>query len=200
LLLDCLVSSFILGEVGEWDFGLQLDSGAVDHSLTDGSAELAKYIVARVHYKGQISLSTFGAKDQVFTLLSDHPVKQRNDILHEGYVLSLPLSVRTGNLVFWLLGDPILSVGVLEARLLLLLVLGIGCEVVDPGEFECSDQEVNAPLESLDACQFRDGALIVEMLDPALELFNSLSEHGGLDALGTVPGLFPLIEIANQRR
>ena len=106
MLLDCLVSSFILGEVGEWDLGLELDSGAGDHGPTDGSAELAKYVVARVHDKGQVGVNTFGSGDQVFMLLSDHPTKQRKDILHDGDVLSLPLSFRTSNFVFWFLRDP----------------------------------------------------------------------------------------------
>jgi hypothetical protein len=179
---------------------LEFNSRAVDHSLTDGSAELAKYVIACVHDKGQVSLSTFGAKDQIFTFLSYHPVKQRDNMLHEGDILSFSFGIRTSYLIFWLLWDPIFPVGLLETRLLLFLVLSVWCEVIYPREFECSDQEVNTSLKSLDACQFGNSALIVEMLDPALEFLNSLSEHSGLNTLRTVPLVFPFIEITDQRR
>lgn len=95
--------------------------------------------------------------------------------MHQVYVICLLLSGRACYFILRLFGDPIFSVGVLKSRCLLLLVLGIWGEVVNPGKFESSDQEVNTPLESFDACQLGDSALLIEMLDPALELPNFLA-------------------------
>lgn len=95
--------------------------------------------------------------------------------MHQVDVICLLLSGRTCHFILRLFRDPIFSVGVLESRCLLLLVLGIGGKVVNPGKFESSDQEVNTPLESFDASQLGDSALLIEMLDPALKLLNFLA-------------------------
>jgi len=100
--------------------------------------------------------------------------------------------------MLWLLWDPVFSVGVLKAGLLLLLVMSIGSEVVDPREFERSDEEIHAPLESFDAGQLWDGALVVEVLDPAFEIGNFLSQLFRFDHGSTLPGSFPLVKVADQ--
>lgn len=137
--MDGLVRGLILSEIRQGDLGLEFHSRSIDHSLAHGSTELAKNIVAGVDYEGQVGSATFRAKDEVFALLGDHPVEQRNNYLHEVYVFALSLGVGTCNLVLWLLRDPVFPVGVLEARLLLLLILSIRSKVVYPREFECTN-------------------------------------------------------------
>jgi len=159
---------------------------------------LAEDIVARVNNKGQISLSTFRAKDEVITLLSDHPVEYREDSLHQVDVISLRFGVRTHKLVLRLLWDPVFPVGALEAGLLLLLVMGIGSEVVNPGEFERSDQEIHASLEGFNTGQLWDGALVVEVLNPTFEIGNFLSQLFSFDIGSALPGRLPLVKSTDQ--